>query len=71
MARKPAHPGPHDGSGPLVWIIGGVCVALLGLVIRMSFAPGDHGQAALYVVVGGVAGFLLRLVYRRRRKEPR
>ncbi|OWK32441.1 hypothetical protein SPMU_07710 [Sphingomonas mucosissima] len=72
MARKPAHPGSRDGSGPLVWIIGGVCVALLGLVIRMSFAPGDHGQAVLYVLAGGAAGFLLHLIYRRRsRKEPR
>lgn len=68
MARKPAHPGPRDGSSPLVWIIGGVCAALIGLVIRMSFAPGDHGQAFLYVVVGGAAGFLLHLVYRRRNR---
>ncbi len=69
MAGGPARPGPHDGSGPLVWIIAGVCVALIGLIIRMSLASWDHGEAFLYVVVGGGAGFLLYLLRRRRRRK--
>jgi D-alanyl-lipoteichoic acid acyltransferase DltB (MBOAT superfamily) len=71
MAGGSARPGPHDGSGPLVWIIGGVCVALIGLIIRMSFASWDHGQAFTYVLVGGVVGFLLHLLRRRSRKGQR
>lgn len=71
MAERRAHPGQHDGSGPLVWIVGGVCVALIGLIIRMSFATWDHGEAILYVLIGGAAGFLLHLYRRRRRKNRR
>lgn len=71
MAHRPAHPGPRDGSGPLVWIIGGICVALIVLVLKLSFVPGAHDQAIAYVAIGGVMGFLLHLLRRRRRKERR
>ena len=67
MARGPAHPGPHDGSGPLVWILAGVIVATVVLIVKAGSAPGPSDQAFIYVVVGGVAGFLLHRVYRRRR----
>lgn len=67
MAQGPAHPGPNDRSGPLVWILGGVIVALVVLVLKTGSAPGPNDQAFIYVVGGGVAGLLLRLLFRRRR----
>lgn len=70
MSGNTAHPGPRDGSGPLVWILGGVCVGVLVLIIKLSLAPGDHDQAFIYVIVGGLAGLLLRTVMRRRRGRP-
>lgn len=71
MVEGPAHPGPNDGSGPLVWIVGGACIALVGLIIRMGFATWDHGQAFLYVMVGAGLGFLVYLFRRRNHRGRR
>lgn len=70
MARDSAKPGPRDGSGPLVWIVGGVCAALILLVLKLSLAPGEHDQAVIYVIVGGVAGFLIHFLRRRGAARP-
>jgi hypothetical protein len=50
-----------------VWILAGVIVATVVLIVKAGSAPGPSDQAFIYVVVGGVAGFLLHRVYRRRR----
>lgn len=71
MAHEPAHPGPRDGSGPLVWILGGVIVALIVLILKISTAPSWNDQAFIYVVVGGLAGLLLRLVFRRFKRRDK
>jgi hypothetical protein len=54
-----------------VWIVAGVCVALIVLVVKVGTAPGEHDQAFVYVVVGGVLGLLLHLLRRLRRKDHR
>jgi hypothetical protein len=68
MAQGPARPGPRDGSGPLVWAIGGACAALIVLVVRLSLASETRDQAFVYVLVGVLGGFLLHLMLRRRRR---
>lgn len=70
VARDPAHPGPRDGSRPLVWALGGAVLALIVLVLKLSIAPATYDNAFVYVIVGAVAGYALHL-FRRRRQERR
>ena len=71
MAREPAHPGPRDGSRPLAWALGGACVALIILVIKLSVAPAVSDNAFVYVLCGALDGYLLHLLRRRRQDRRR
>lgn len=61
MARDPARPGHRDGSGPLVAVLAGMCIALIALALKLSIAPGERDYALVYVAAGGLAGYLLNM----------
>lgn len=69
MERPTSHPGPRDGSSPMVWPVAGVIVSIVIYLIALAL-PGVHnGDNILYFIVpGALAGFAVYLFRRRVRR---